>query len=102
MTSPTPPAIAFIGGGNMASALIGGLIRAGRAPDAILVIEPGDAPRARLVADKDTAVPPQSSRDAARVLPMAQVLELPGLGHLAHEEDAARVAQIILSVLKVG
>lgn len=55
-----------------------------------------------LVADKDTAVPPQSSRDAARVLPMAQVLELPGLGHLAHEEDAARVAQIILSVLKVG
>ena len=35
----------------MASALIGGLIRAGRAPAAILVIEPGEAQRARLAAD---------------------------------------------------
>jgi magnesium chelatase accessory protein len=52
-----------------------------------------------LVGDKDTAVPPQSSRDAARILPDARVLELPGLGHLAHEEDAARVAQVILSAL---
>ena len=43
--------IAFIGGGNMASALIGGLLKAGRAPQSLLVIEPSEAQRARLVAD---------------------------------------------------
>ncbi|MEK8031073.1 pyrroline-5-carboxylate reductase [Ideonella sp. DXS29W] len=34
--------IAFIGGGNMASALMGGLIQSGHAPAAIAVIEPFD------------------------------------------------------------
>jgi pyrroline-5-carboxylate reductase len=50
--SETPSqTIAFIGGGNMAGALIGGLVRAGRAPADILVIDPGPAQRARLQAD---------------------------------------------------
>ncbi len=40
--------IAFIGGGNMAGALIGGLVRAGQAPAGILVVEPVEAQRARL------------------------------------------------------
>nr|WP_309498656.1 alpha/beta fold hydrolase BchO [Yoonia sediminilitoris] len=44
----------------------------------------------------DTAVPPQTSRDAANALPNARLTELPNLGHLAHEEDAATVANIIL------
>ena len=44
-----PPAtVAFIGGGNMASALIGGLVRAGRAAAEILVIDPSAEQRARL------------------------------------------------------
>ena len=51
MSQPTPQTIAFIGGGNMAGALIGGLVRAGRAPADILVIDPGEAQRARLQAD---------------------------------------------------
>ena len=42
--------IAFIGGGNMASALIGGLVRAGHPPGRILVIDPGETQRSTLQA----------------------------------------------------
>lgn len=40
--------IVFVGGGNMASALIGGLVRSGRPPAQIVVVEPVEAQRARL------------------------------------------------------
>ena len=43
-----PSGMAFIGGGNMASALIGGLLKAGHGPSTIHVVEPFAAQRDKL------------------------------------------------------
>jgi pyrroline-5-carboxylate reductase len=40
--------LAFIGGGNMAGAILGGLIDGGRAPASLIVVEPVEAQRAAL------------------------------------------------------
>ena len=50
----------------------------------------------------DRVVPPSVSRKAAALLPRADYLELPGLGHLAHEEDASAVAGAITDWLANG
>ena len=48
--SPEPGVapVVFIGGGNMASALIGGLLKAGRSAAAVRVVEPFEAQRDKL------------------------------------------------------
>ena len=48
--------LAFIGGGNMASAILGGLIRQGFAPAQVTVIEPFAETAAKLTADWGVAV----------------------------------------------
>jgi pyrroline-5-carboxylate reductase len=48
--NPTP-SIAFIGGGNMASAILGGLIRGGAPAESFVVVEPWEPQRDKLRAD---------------------------------------------------
>src|SRR4051812_26099854 len=50
--------IAFIGGGNMAAAILGGLVRSGRNPASVIVVDPGDAQREKLHADFGVRVLP--------------------------------------------
>jgi pyrroline-5-carboxylate reductase len=61
MTHPSQH-IAFIGGGNMASAIIGGLIRQGMTPQQITVVEPFAETAAKLLKDFGiTALPAASA-----------------------------------------
>lgn len=48
-------------------------------------------PLVLVAASQDRAVPPSEANRIAQRVPHAQVISLSGLGHLAHEEDAARV-----------
>lgn len=52
-----------------------------------------------LAGERDQAVAPSVSERAAVALPDAQLRRLDGLGHLAHEEDPARVAAEIRAFL---
>jgi magnesium chelatase accessory protein len=60
--------------------------------DRLMAAAPGLTVPTLLVASAgDLVVPPKVSREAARMLPRAELREMPALGHLAHEEDAAAV-----------
>ena len=48
----------------------------------------------------DRLVPPKVSLDAARLLPQADLREMDGLGHLAHEEDAGAVLAVFADWLE--
>ncbi|MFN7225251.1 MAG: alpha/beta fold hydrolase BchO [Paracoccaceae bacterium] len=49
-----------------------------------------------IASDRDNAVPPKVSRDAVQHMPNATYAEIPGYGHLVHEEAADKVADILL------
>ena len=53
------------------------------------------APLLLVAALNDRTVPPDEARRVQRLLPAAERVELPGLGHLAHEERPDRVAALV-------
>jgi magnesium chelatase accessory protein len=52
-------------------------------------------PALLLCATQDSAIPKSAVLEAAALLPQCETREIAALGHLAHEEDAARAAEII-------
>ncbi|MDH3460739.1 MAG: pyrroline-5-carboxylate reductase [Burkholderiaceae bacterium] len=62
----TTNTIAFIGGGNMASAIVGGLIAGGSAASSILVVEPAAAQRQRLRTEHGIGALPVADAAIAR------------------------------------
>ena len=61
-----------------------------------------DLPVHLLVGERDRAVPPQDAHLAQAELAAANIHALEGLGHLAHEEDASRIARLIRKILAVS
>jgi magnesium chelatase accessory protein len=53
-----------------------------------------------ITGENDLAVPPGVSDRAAPRLPDCTVTQLPGLGHLAHEEDPERVCSVVERILR--
>ena len=54
-------------------------------------------PAVLIVGNADKAVPPANAAKVAALIPQASVERLPGLGHLAHEENSERVARLIVA-----
>jgi pyrroline-5-carboxylate reductase len=77
------PPIAFIGGGNMASALIGGLVKADRPRDSILVVEPFEAQRQKLWRDFGVQALPAAGDALARAATVVWAVKPQNFGEAA-------------------
>ena len=53
-----------------------------------------------VVGANDLTVAPTEAKRVKALLPDAQIITLAGLGHLAHEEQPAEVAEIIIAAHK--
>lgn len=54
-----------------------------------------DVPLTLVTGDRDRAVPPQTAQDIQAIVPTAHHITWAGLGHLAHEEDPVRTADLL-------
>ena len=57
-------------------------------------------PLVLMVAEGDTTVRPVEAERVRRLLPSVELARLPGLGHLAHEEDPGRIAKLLLEIAR--
>lgn len=57
-----------------------------------------DVPLGLLVAERDRTIPPSEAERLRRWIEPVRIERLPGLGHLAHEEDADTVAAHLLAI----
>jgi magnesium chelatase accessory protein len=48
-----------------------------------------------VAASNDRTIPPARTGEAARLIPRANLVQMKGLGHLAHEEDPTGASAII-------
>jgi magnesium chelatase accessory protein len=55
------------------------------------------APLLLISGENDRMIPPSHARDVQRILPPAELITLPGLGHLAHEENPQLLAALLHS-----
>jgi magnesium chelatase accessory protein len=53
------------------------------------------SPLTLVVGENDRTIPAADAQRVRAILPSARIVSLPGLGHLAHEEDPRRVAALI-------
>lgn len=49
---------------------------------------------------KDAAIPKSAVADASRLMPQCALVDMQGLGHLAHEEDPEQAARIVMEFWK--
>ena len=56
-------------------------------------------PLTLVVAERDKFVASRVADEVAALVPSAQIVRVPGLGHLAHEEDPARLTDVVIAAV---
>lgn len=91
--------IAFIGGGNMASAIIGGLRRQGMAAEQFVVIEPHAPQREKLLADFDVVAVDRPSKALAQAQQIVWAVKPQTFREAAAQASAHTKEALHLSVI---
>ncbi len=98
-TSFTSEAVGFIGGGNMASAIIGGLLGQGMAAGQFIVIEPHAPQREKLLADFAIAALAQPDHSLARAQTIVWAVKPQTFREAAAQVAAHTAGALHLSVM---